>query len=153
MADDLLVFAPLRIEAAVLPRGAGWTVLRTGMGPRRARIAAARGRAIDAPAVAVLGLCAAVSPELRAGDVVCASELRCDGTEPFAVPGADDVAAALRRGGLNVHVGPLLSTDAIAHVNERRALRESGALAVDMESAWLAAAAEGRPLAVVRVVV
>ena len=38
-------------------------------------------------------------------------------------------------------------------LGERRAqLRAGGALAVDMESAWLAAGAAGRPFAVVRVV-
>src|SRR5204862_125250 len=36
---------------------------------------------------------------------------------------------------------------------EREELRRAGAIAVDMESAWLAAAAGARPLAVVRVVV
>jgi hypothetical protein len=35
---------------------------------------------------------------------------------------------------------------------ERDRLRRTGALAVDMESPWLAAAADGRPLAVLRVV-
>ena len=153
MPDELLVFAPLRIEAAVLPKREGWTVLRTGMGRHRARIAAARGLAVEARAVAVVGVCAAVSPDLRAGDVVCASELRVEGAAPLPAPGAERVAAALRQRGLRAHVGPILSTDRIADADERRGLRGAGILAVDMESAWLAAAADGRPLAVVRVVV
>ena len=73
----------------------GWTVLRTGMGPARARIAAARGLAVDAPAVAVVGLCAGGRrPSLRAGDVVCATEVRREGAQPVAVPGS----ALARRG-------------------------------------------------------
>jgi len=153
MADTLLVFAPLRIEAAVLPRRDGWTVLRSGMGPRRARIAAARGLAVDAGALAVVGLCAAVSPELRAGDVVCATELRHADGEPIRVPRSTQVAEALRQRGLAVHVGPILSVDHVTKPAERRALEAVGVLAVDMESAWLAEAAAGRPLAVVRIVV
>jgi len=152
MTDELLVFAPLRIEAAMLPKREGWTVLRTGMGRERARIAAARGLAVEAPAVAIVGLCAAVSPDLRAGDVVCATELRRDGALPVAAPGSALLAAALRRRGLRVHVGPILSLDHVASASERRAFHDS-VLAVDMESAWLADAADGRPLAVIRVVV
>ena len=63
MSSTLLVFAPLRIEAAALGKHPGWTVLRSGMGPSRARIAAARGLAVESRAVAVVGLCAGVSPE------------------------------------------------------------------------------------------
>jgi 4-hydroxy-3-methylbut-2-enyl diphosphate reductase len=40
----------------------------------------------------------------------------------------------------------------IATGERREQLRAAGALAVDMESAWLAAGAAGRPFAVVRVV-
>jgi Nucleoside phosphorylase len=84
--NDLLVFAALRLEAAALPNVPGWTVLRTGMGPARARIAAARGLAVESPAVAIAGVCGAVSPELRAGDVVCATELRREDGDPIIVP-------------------------------------------------------------------
>ena len=147
------MFAPLRIEAAMLPKRDGWTVLRSGMGPERARIAAARGLAVEAPAVAIVGLCAAVLPELRAGDVVCATELRRDSAMPVAAPESALVAAALRRRGMRVHVGPLLSLDHVTTAAERRPFRDEGVLAVDMESAWLADGADGRPLAVIRVVV
>ena len=151
MKQPLLVFAPLRIEAAALGARPGWRVLRSGMGPERSRIAAARGLAVEAEAVAVAGVCAAVSPALRAGDVVCASELRRDGAAPIPLPASALLAAALRRRGLRVHVGPLFSTDHLAGPDERRLLE--GVLAIDMESAWLAEAADGRPLAVLRVVV
>ena len=153
MGSGLLVIAPLHIEAAALRKRPGWTILRSGMGLSRARIAAARGLAVESEAVAVVGLCAGVAPELRAGDVVCATELRRETSAPIPVPGSALLAAALRRRGLRVHVGPILSVDHIAGPDERRALRGDGVLAVDMESAWLAEAANGRPLAVLRVVV
>jgi 4-hydroxy-3-methylbut-2-en-1-yl diphosphate reductase len=150
---DLLVLTALRIEEHALRLPAGTRVLRSGMGPERARIAAARGLAVDARGVAILGLCAAVSPALRAGDVVLASELRRDGADPVAVPGSAMLAAALRRRGLRVQIGPVHSLDHVAGPKERAALQDEGVIAVDMESAWFADAAGGRPLVVLRVVV
>jgi 4-hydroxy-3-methylbut-2-enyl diphosphate reductase len=151
VSGQLLVLAPMRVEAAALRRG-GFRTLRTGIGPERAEVAAARAQAIDARAVAVAGLCAGVAPELRPGDVVCATELRCEGRAPVPVPGSALLAATLRRRGLRVHVGPLLSVPRPADAPARARLAGSGVLAVDMESAWLAAAADGRPFAVARVV-
>src|SRR5262245_57296807 len=122
------------------------------MRPERARIAAARGLAVDAPAVAVVGVCGAVSPRLRGGDVVCATELRRIEAEPVGAPDSARLVDALRRRGLRVHVGPILCVDRILRASELRALRAEGVLGVDMESAWLADAADGRPFAVIRVV-
>jgi 4-hydroxy-3-methylbut-2-enyl diphosphate reductase len=154
MTQTLLVLVPLRVEEAALRAAPGWHVLRTGMGPARARIAAARGLAVeDAAAVAVVGVCAAVSPELRAGDVVCATEVRREGAEPIATSGSEVLAASVRRQGLRALVGPLVSTDHIASRAQRHDLESGGVLAIDMESAWLAEAAGDRPLAVLRVVV
>jgi 4-hydroxy-3-methylbut-2-enyl diphosphate reductase len=51
-----------------------------------------------------------------------------------------------------VHVGPVASADHLVHGAERGELARRGAVAVDMESAWLAPAAAGRPFAVLRVV-
>src|SRR5262249_3335220 len=138
------------VEQAML-RHPDVRVLHTGMGPARARIAAARALAIDAEAVAVAGVCAAVSPLLRPGDVVCPSELRRADAHPVDVPSAADVAHLLHERGFRVHIGPLLSTDHLTKPADRRALPQD-TLAVDMESTWLADGAGGRPLAVVRVV-
>jgi len=154
MSGSLLVLAPLRIEAAALKDVPEWRVLRSGMGMQRARIAAARGLAVEsARALAIVGLCAGVSSELRAGDIVCATELRRDGAEPLPTPASTLLVAALRRRGLRVHAGPIFSSDHIVGREEREALAAQGVVAADMESAWLAEAAEGRPLAVLRVVV
>ena len=146
---SLLVLAPMAIEEAALRTKS--RVLRTGMGPERARIAAARALAIDAGSVAIAGLCGGVDPALRPGDVVCANELRCEDGTTVAISGAEELAATARRHGLRAHVGPLVSSDRILSPAERSSL--DGALAVDMESAWLAESAGGRPLAVLRVVV
>jgi 4-hydroxy-3-methylbut-2-enyl diphosphate reductase len=153
VGSRLLVLVPLRVEAAALPRRAGWTVLRSRMGPEAARIAAARGLAVEAPAVVIVGLCAGVAPELQAGDVVCATELRTESGELRRVHASAQLTETLRRCGLRVHTGPILSVTAVTGPRERRAFRTDGILAVDMESAWLAAAAGDRPLAVLRVVV
>jgi 4-hydroxy-3-methylbut-2-enyl diphosphate reductase len=146
----LLLLAPLRVEQAML-RHPEVRLLHTGMGPERARVAAARALAIEADAVAVAGVCAAVSPLLRPGDVVCAGELRRADADPIEVPAAAAVAHLLHERGFRVHIGPLLSTERMTKPADRRAL-PTDTLAVDMESAWLAAGAGSRPLAVVRVV-
>jgi 4-hydroxy-3-methylbut-2-enyl diphosphate reductase len=49
-------------------------------------------------------------------------------------------------------VGPLISVDHVVRGAERERLHEGGAIAADMESAWLARGAGPRPLAVLRVV-
>src|SRR4051812_24730773 len=145
----LLVLAPMAIEEAALRTKS--RVLRTGVGPDRARIAAARGQAIAAQAVAIAGLCGGVDPTLRPGDVVCASELRLEDGTVVELDASEELAELVRRHGLRAHVGPILSTDRVLPPAERA--RIDGALAVDMESAWLAGAARGRRLAVLRVVV
>jgi 4-hydroxy-3-methylbut-2-en-1-yl diphosphate reductase len=147
----LLLLVPLRIEQLALGRPDGSDVLRTGMGPARARIAAARAQARDERAVAVAGLCAGVDPSLEAGDVVCATELLDEAGATILVPGSALLAAALRRRGLRVRTGPILSTERVLGPDERAGA--IGMLAVDMESAWLAPGAAGRPFAVCRVVV
>jgi 4-hydroxy-3-methylbut-2-en-1-yl diphosphate reductase len=131
---------PLRIEALALRAGwPGAPVLHTGMGPARARVAAAK---LGDDAL-VVGVCGALDPSLKPGDVVVATELRGPGGDPLPSPG-DAVAEALQSAGLRVRRGPIVST-------ERLGRRPQGdALAVDMESWWLAA---GRPLAVARAVV
>lgn len=146
---SLLVLAPMAIEEATLRSDD--RVLRTGMGPERARIAAARALAIDAGSVAIAGLCGGIDPSLRPGDVICANELRREDGTTLAISGADELAATARRHGLRAHVGAVVSTDRVLTPAERSRL--DGALAVDMESAWLAESAGGRPLAVLRVVV
>jgi len=148
----LLVIAPLRIECAavrsVLPEA---LVVRSGMGSARARSAACYAARIPAGAVAVAGFCGATAEGLRAGDVVVAGEVR--GPDGVTACVSEPLVAALAELGIaRVHVGPVTSADHVVHGAERAALAGEGTLVVDMESAWLAAAAGERPFAVLRVV-
>ena len=152
-AARLLLLVPMVVEAAALRRiGPGAIVLRTGVGPARAAAAAVKASRLTGAAVAVGGFCGALTDDLRAGDIVVASEVRglhgqgvrCS-TEPL-------VTALRERGLQRVFVGPVVSVAHVVRGAERAILAAGGALAVDMESAWLAPAAAGRPFAVLRVV-
>jgi 4-hydroxy-3-methylbut-2-enyl diphosphate reductase len=153
VSEGLLLLAPLGIEAFAARRGApGATVMRTGMGPDRAAAAALVAARRAARAVAVLGFCGALDPELEPGDLVVADELR-GANGPFACDGAEAVASALRQAGLEARRGPLVSVRKVARGSRRAQLAADGSIAVDMESAWLAPAAAGRPFAALRAVV
>jgi 4-hydroxy-3-methylbut-2-enyl diphosphate reductase len=148
----LQIAVALRSERFALmpPRRA----LRSGMGPERARAAVPKLAATTARAVALMGFCGALTDDLEPGDVIVASELRGGPDGTIACTAPELLAQALRRRGLRVHVGPLVSVEHIVHGGDERArLAAEGALAVDMESAWLAEGAGDRPLAVVRTVV
>ncbi len=154
---SLLVFAPLRLEAAAVRRALpGARVVRCGVGAARARRAAVA--AGPAAAVAVAGFCGAVDPCLRAGDLVVASEVR--GPEGTVVSCASEglVEALAALGAGRVLVGPVASAPRPVYGSRRRALASLGVVAADMESVWLAGAAAAAagaaaaPFAVLRVV-
>jgi 4-hydroxy-3-methylbut-2-enyl diphosphate reductase len=152
---DWVLFAPMRAEARALRRGlpAGAPLRRTGRGLARAGRAAAAHRGI--PALAVAGIAGGLSPTLRPGDLVVATEVRRDGAAgaaPLPCPAAPMIAAALRRRGLTVHLGPVVSTAGLVDGSARDRLAATGALAVDTESAALLAGAGGRPIACVRAI-
>ena len=151
MSSGLLLLTPLRIEA-LAARRAGATVMRTGMGPDRASVAAQAAARRPARAVAVLGFCGALDDDLQPGDLVVADELRGAGG-PIACDGAEAVARALKSAGLEARRGPLVSVRKMARGTRRAELVADGSIAVDMESAWLAPAAAGRPFAALRAVV
>ncbi len=148
----MTVLTPMALEARAIRRGAPWVdVRRTGIGQKRATEYGRTHDHSDAAAVVIAGFCGALDPTLRPGDVVLASELRgADATITCA--DATVLAGVLRRGGLRVHVAPLASEPGLVTGPRRRRLARSGAAAVDLESAWLAACAGGRPLHVLRVV-
>lgn len=149
----IVVAAPLGIEARALRRGApGLRVMRTGMGPVRARRAAERLRADPAAALAVAGLCGSLASDLEPGDVVVASSVGVENEMPTPLE-TEAVCDALRATGIRPRVGGVVCVDHLAHGAERERLARGGAVVVDMESAWLAPAAGPRPLAIVRVVV
>jgi 4-hydroxy-3-methylbut-2-en-1-yl diphosphate reductase len=143
----LVVIAPLLVEAIAVRSGLpGVRVRRSGMGRREIDLG-------DADAIGVAGLCGAVDPSLRAGDVVLATELRSEDGKTIACPDSSLLAEPLRRMGLEAAAGTLYTASKILGREERLKLRDEGVLAVDMESAWLAEAARERPVAVLRVVV
>jgi 4-hydroxy-3-methylbut-2-enyl diphosphate reductase len=151
-SPDLMVLAPLGVEAAAVRRGAPWArVHKTGMGPRRSVRAAELARAQPGTPVLIAGFCGALDPELEPGDVILPTELR----GPTGTTVCDDttiLAGALRRAGFRVRQGPIASSQRIVLGARRRALARSGALAADMESAWLASEVGGQPLVTLRVV-
>ncbi len=147
-----LVLSPLGVEAFAVRRGAPeLRVVRAGMGPERARRAARRWRAAPARSLVVAGLCGALVDDLAPGDLVVPDVLiHPDGTRR-TIDG-ERLRAHLADRGIFAHAGALLGVDHVVRGVERAALRASGAVAVDMESPWLADAAAGRPFAVLRVV-
>ena len=101
----------------------------------------------------VTGVGGGVSPDLRSGQVVVASEVRTlepGGPTVVPLPGAGLVADELARSGLAVRIGPVASSPRMLGRRQRAALAGSGTLLVDMESGWLARQLAGHPLAVVR---
>jgi 4-hydroxy-3-methylbut-2-en-1-yl diphosphate reductase len=152
MDPYVLVLAPMAVEAHAVRAGAPWAdVQRIGMGPNRARRAASLTHGGPRGAVIIAGFCGALDPELEPGDIVLASELRGP-TGTTTCPDPAILAGHLRRGGFNVRVGPVASTQRLVVRERRRALQRTGALAVDMESAWLAPEAHAQPLVTLRVV-
>ncbi|MCB5179381.1 phosphorylase family protein, partial [Streptomyces antimicrobicus] len=113
-------------------------------------------------AVVATGFCAGLVPGMHPGDLVVAEETR-DPRGTVTCSGAGPLARALARAlpGRAVHTGLLTGADHVVRGAERTALRATGAIAVDMESAatlWTAAripmaTAGRRPVAAVRVIV
>src|SRR5580704_7420193 len=117
----LLVLAPLRIEANAVRRGltrVNSRVLRTGMGATRAKRSAGRSQPLSFGAMVVMGTAAGLSADLSPGDLVVASEVS-DGETTHRLPGADLLAAELRRAGLNARAGRVLQVKKIVNASER----------------------------------
>lgn len=137
-------------------------LVQGGIGRERARqaVIAAAGT-FGAQAVWSLGFAGGLVDTLRPGDLVCPSAILDDG-EPAGAPIAFDashtaVCAALRRARLPVDSGALITVEAPLRTPDakRAAHRRSGAVAVEMEAAGVARAAQalGIPWAALKVVV
>ena len=156
--SKVVIAAPLRVEAAIVASGArGAVVRKTGMGPERA-IAAAGGIAREAPgALLVLGFCGGLDAGSVPGEVIVAEEVYAADDEGHvsARASCDCAFELLRRvagRGLKVRSGKIVCVSRLALGERRAELRAGGAIAVDMESVWLAPGAGERPFGVVRVV-
>jgi 4-hydroxy-3-methylbut-2-enyl diphosphate reductase len=148
----------MRLETLVVRSVArGARVRRTGMGPRRAGAAARALRQEPGERLLVLGFCGGLDEHSRPGEVVVASEVLSaadegHGQERVACSGVERLERALAAAGLAVRSGPVVCVSRLALGERRAQLHARGAIAVDMESVWLAPGAAGRPFAVVRVV-
>jgi 4-hydroxy-3-methylbut-2-enyl diphosphate reductase len=149
---DLAVLTAVRSEAEAIGGG----VMLTGVGMEQAVTTGARMReslAAGTP-VALAGIARRLDPGLAPGALVVATELRStDGTPPRRLPAAELVAGDLARLGLHVRTGPLVSSSWPLSAEEAKALAAEGAIAWDMESAWLARQLPDHPIAVVRAIV
>src|ERR1700747_2085099 len=143
VTHGLLVYAPLRFEANA--------VRRTGMGAARSRKSAAHSKPGPFGAMVVMGTAAGLAADLSPGDLVVATEVS-DGDSSVQLPGADLLAAELRRAGLPARAGKIVTVPKIIKAAERKALAAEGYLAADMETAALVGAAGERPVAVIRAV-
>jgi nucleoside phosphorylase len=162
--SDLLIAAPLRLEATMIraglrrssgagpSAGAAARVQQTGMGPRRSREAVARLASDPARRLLVMGFGGGLDELGEVGDAVVADAVLGPDGERVECAGAEQLAAALLKGGMTVRRGVVASVERIAMGEARTRLRERGAAAVDMESVWLAPAAGERPFAVLRIV-
>jgi 4-hydroxy-3-methylbut-2-enyl diphosphate reductase len=145
----LRVLAPLRIESFAY--GGADTII--GAGQDRARRAGSKlaARLDERTAVALVGVAGALAPQLVAGDLIIASELRS--TESSAsrhLPGAALLSAEFKRSRVAAHTGPVVTSAKYVAAGDRGTLANSGALAVDMESSWVMDYLPNNPLAVVR---
>jgi 4-hydroxy-3-methylbut-2-en-1-yl diphosphate reductase len=163
--DPLLICAPLRIEArAVLrgvrgggepPRDQGGSggdrppveILRTGYGTTRAARQAGQLSHGRFGQMMIMGVGGGLSTDLSPGDLVVGTEV---GTVTCA--SAPILAGELRRAGLPARTGRITTVDHLVRRSQRAKLAAEGWLVADMESAPLAAAADGRPVAVIRAV-
>jgi 4-hydroxy-3-methylbut-2-enyl diphosphate reductase len=96
----------------------------------------------------IAGLGGGLSEAMTAGDVVVATSVRGPDGAEIPLPGAALLAGQLRRAGLRVHLGPVLSTSSVVgDLSDADGLadRLGGGepdLAVDMESAFLFASGQ-----------
>jgi 4-hydroxy-3-methylbut-2-enyl diphosphate reductase len=156
--SGLLIAAPLRIEAALVSSAArGLRVRKTGMGPVHARAAARALAGEAAQAVLVLGFCGGLDELSVPGEVIVAEEVYAASEqghpgETVSCARTDELLGMLAGRGMKVRLGKIACVPRLALGERRRELHAGGAIAVDMESVWLAPAAGGRAFAVVRVV-
>jgi 4-hydroxy-3-methylbut-2-enyl diphosphate reductase len=154
----LLVAAPMRIEAALISSGARRAEVRkTGMGPKRSKAAAGELTGAAASAMLVLGFCGGLDAMSVPGEVIVAEEVYAAHDEGHAGERVrcdlhPQLVQQLTGRGLKVRSGAVVCVSRLALGERRAELHAGGAIAVDMESVWLAAGAAERPFGVVRVV-
>jgi 4-hydroxy-3-methylbut-2-enyl diphosphate reductase len=155
---EVLIAAPMRVEAALISSGArGASVHKTGMGPARSRTASGQLARRDAGAMLVVGFCGGLDGQSVPGEVIVAEEVFAAADEGHAEESvrcdlAGELVDRLTGRGMKVRAGRIVCVSRLALGERRAELHAGGAIAVDMESVWLAAGAVERPFGVVRVV-
>jgi 4-hydroxy-3-methylbut-2-enyl diphosphate reductase len=155
VTDGLVVCSPLRLEARAVRRGLGGRgeVRRSGYGPTRAAAQAGQLRNAPLRMLAVGGVGGGVRADLRLGDLVVGTEVsRLGSAASVRCPSAPLLAGELRRAGLRVTAGKIVTVDHLFRPGQRERLVSDGAVAVDMESAPLLDGAAGRPAVVLRAI-
>ena len=159
-AATVAFVAALGIECASLrrqARAAAWLVTQSGPGAERASAAAAR--TIDAGARLVIswGLAGSLDAGLRPGTLVVPRRVLSQGAGPLPVDAAWHARVAALADAFALHDGDLLTAPAALEspAAKRAAAAATHAVAVDMESAAIAAAAARArvPFIALRVVV
>jgi nucleoside phosphorylase len=152
-----LVVVPMRVEAGLVRRGApGWELRRIGIGPRRAsaageRIAGELAAGGKRPLL-VLGFAGALEEQLAVGDVVVGERLLAQDQPPLELADGQALVAALAQAGLRARSGPIFcARRPVLGAARSRLYEQSGAIAVEMESYFLAGALATPPV-VVRVI-
>jgi nucleoside phosphorylase len=123
-------------------------LVANGVGWRRAAEAVDRAAAFRPDAIVSTGFCGALDREMAAGDIVVGTAVWRDGLESYRV-----ATQAPPGGTMAAKAGPILSIDHVAQTaEEKQQLRSSGACAVEMEAAGVAARAAklGIPLYCIR---
>jgi 4-hydroxy-3-methylbut-2-enyl diphosphate reductase len=156
--SELLLAAPLRLEAMLVSSGTrDGIVRRTGMGPARAQAAARELSREAGGALVVVGFCGGLDDSSVPGEVIVADEVYAAVDEGHAEERVtcalrDELVLRLTGRGMKVRSGRIVCTSRLALGERRSELHAGGAIAVDMESVWLASAAGERPFGVARVV-
>ena len=143
---------------ARIARRIGWRAVAAGGDPERTRCAIAQLVADGAGALVSFGICGSLDPALGPGALILPQAVASEGGRHRRVDAAlrGALAAALGRAGIAALGGDILGALRAADTPSRKAAlnRESGAIAVDLESHLVAdaAAAAGLPFAVLRAV-
>lgn len=133
-------------------------LILSGMGRERARQAAQKLAGAGADCLAGFGTAGALAPALRPGNLVVAAEVLEAGRQ-FTVNAhlTESILKWLRRNNFTAHNGPLAcAAEPAASIQAKQGLfAQTGAIAVDMESAGVFDAAQrnGLPVFVLRVIV
>ncbi|MFC5268882.1 4-hydroxy-3-methylbut-2-enyl diphosphate reductase [Kribbella qitaiheensis] len=138
------------------PLWSEWLALRDRLAADVVRTGRSSGGSLEQTGeqpVLIAGVAGALGNELRPGDLVVADEIRGE-AEPIPSHASPFLVGALRRAGLRVHHGPIVTTRRIVDAQDaRRTLGATGALVADTESALVAAAAPLGQAAAIRAVV